>query len=233
MKQFLLATIESMNDRHFIDHHIQTTIVESLHKNGEQPFSSLKPSGVENSLFMYHIRKLVSRGIVEKTDTGFRLSASGASWANQTDYRYRAHRTPRFLIQFLVIQDDTILISERTAHMAEHLNRYMLPGGLHTYGSDSQHAAIAIAECFNLTLTSDRVASAEIILPDTDYHAFVDYYTASALAGPYHYDDGIFSMNFMPLTTALTLGQQEANFISDIIALYQHDKLSDRHVFIA
>ncbi len=222
-----------MNDTYFVDHHIQTTIVESLHQHGEQPFSALKPLGIENSLFMYHARKLISRGIVEKTDTGFRLSPAGARWANQTDYRYRAQKTPRFLIQFFVIRDDTVLISERAPHMAEHLNHYMLPGGLHTYACESREAAIAIAQNLNLTVTGDRIGSAEIILPGSDYHAFIDYYTASAPAGPYHYDDGIFSMDFMPLTKALSLTPEAANFLPDLLALYQRGELRDRHVFIA
>lgn len=221
-----------MSDTYFLDHHIQTTIVETLHLHGEQPFSSLKPSGIENSLFMYHIRKLIARGIIAKTATGFALTTSGARWANQTDHHYRHSKAPRLLIQFIVIRDSTILVSKRAAHMAEHLNHYMLPGGLHPFGSESAAAAATIAQNFQLTLTGDRLGSAEIILPGSDYHALVDYYPASAPSGPYHYDDGVFSMDFMPLADALQLPHESANFLPHVIALYQQGKLRDRHVFI-
>ncbi len=232
VKQFLLGTIRVMSDTYFLDHHIQTSIVETLHLRGGQSFSSLKPRGIENSLFMYHIRKLITRGIVEKTTTGFVLTANGARWANQTDHRYRHPKAPRLLIQFIVIRDNAILVSERAAHMAEHLNHYMLPGGLHSFGSEGTAAASSIAQNFQLTLTGARLGSAEIILPGSDYHALVDYYPASAPAGPYRYDDGIFSMGFMPLADALQLPHESANFMPDIIALYQQGELHDRHLFI-
>lgn len=67
-----------MSNRFHIDHHLQAKVLSHLVSNGESSFSALKPDDVENSLFMYHVRKLITRGIIAKTDSGYILSPDGA-----------------------------------------------------------------------------------------------------------------------------------------------------------
>lgn len=125
----------------FVDHHIQKTILATLMKDGQASFSNLKPDNVENSLFMYHMRKLINRGMVEKQQDGFGLTAQGTRWLNRTGSAVYQVQAVRSLVQLIVIQDDKVLVSERRAHLAKHMNRYLLPGGLHDFGYTSLQSA--------------------------------------------------------------------------------------------
>ena len=146
-----------------VDHHLQSTVVETLKEHGETAFSYLKPASVENSLFMYHVRKLITRGIVEKSHGGFRLTPDGARWANHTNHAEQYRPTPRALIQFIVVKDTTVLISERVEHMATHLNRYMLPGGLHRFGETSDESAKRIAAQLGLHIGGPCIGHSELV----------------------------------------------------------------------
>lgn len=61
-----------------LEHHIQKTIVYRLAFAEGLRFSELKPESLENKLFDYHLKKVVSAGFVEKSDDGtYRLTAEG------------------------------------------------------------------------------------------------------------------------------------------------------------
>lgn len=53
-----------------LDHHLQRSIVYRLAFSPELRFSELKPDEVENKLFNYHLKKVVSAGLVAKQDDG-------------------------------------------------------------------------------------------------------------------------------------------------------------------
>ena len=201
-----------------IDHVIQVRIIDQLFEYGTQSFSELQQSGVENSLFMYHARKLIARGVVEKCAEGFRLTAAGVRWANQSGDRYRPLRAPRLLVQLFVPRDDQLLISERIGHLAEHMNRYMLPGGVHEFGKTALENAERIADKFGVSLTAPTpIGTAEFIDTTTDYHGIVTYYEAAAPADDYTYHDTIFTTKFMRLAD---IDCQRTN-LAEIIELYQ------------
>jgi hypothetical protein len=121
-----------------IDHHIQAAIVVQLFSaTTAVPFNELKPADVQNSLFMYHMNKLESRGVVERSPDGFRLTASGARWANfVSPTKLKPRLTPRPLVKFLIFNDDKtkVVLSRRRSAAAEHINEYLLPSGFHRYG---------------------------------------------------------------------------------------------------
>lgn len=212
-------------DAFHTDHVIQGKIIDSLHCNGTQTFSELKPSDVENSLFMYHMRKLLARKIVEKSVDGFRLTPAGARWVNQTDEYQRIVHTPRLLVQLIVIKDDHVLISERVDHMAQHLNRYMLPGGIHRFGETTDACAERVARKFSLESTPTRVGQVEIIIGKKQHHSVVDIYSAPAPSLTYEFDDELFVVRFMPIADVLSMKQDEANVLPNIVRLIIEQKL--------
>ncbi|MGB4762055.1 MAG: hypothetical protein WBP12_01700 [Candidatus Saccharimonas sp.] len=205
------------------DHHLQSRILDTLHHHGVQSFSELKPDEIENSLFMYHMRKLISREIVEKTADGYRLTPSGARWVNQTDIYQRARQLPRPMVQLLVLHEDHLLVSRRAEHMAEHMNSYMLPGGLHRFGETSKQNAERIAEKFGLQLKGERLAQTEVIVRETHHHSLVDIYLASAPGLDYSFDDDLFTVQFMPITEILTLPPNEATTLPAVLRSYLNE----------
>ena len=203
-----------------IDHHLQSHIVRQLMTHGEQSFSALKPADVENSLFMYHTRKLIARGIIEKTENGFQLTAQGARWANKTEATIHIAELPRPMIQLIVIQDDCILLSERIDHMAKHLNRYMLPGTRHHFGETSQTGAERIATKLGLALTSGCVGHTEVIIPSRQLHTIIDFYTAAAPDLAYTFDDDLLQLRFVPIATVLAMPASEANALPQLLKAF-------------
>lgn len=132
----------------YIDHYLQAGILEQL-AQAEAPmrFSELKEDGLENSLFMYHLKKLMSRGVVEKRgDEGFALTPRGAQWVNMTELNWRQLKPlPRPLVQLVVRCGDALLLARRLGQLGELLNRYTFPGGLHQYGESAAGAAARLA----------------------------------------------------------------------------------------
>lgn len=163
----------------FNDHHIQDKIIAAL-VLGEQRFSDLVPEGMEHSLFMYHMRKLLKQGLVEKDDQTYRLTHKGAQLYNARHQLGKPLHYPKALIQFLVIKDDKILLSRRTTAIAEQLNEYMLPGGIHYFLAPSRTAASSIARSRGLQLGS-FLGCLETIAPAHNYHGLIDIYEAECI----------------------------------------------------
>lgn len=209
-----------MDRRFSLDHHLQSQIVQLLMMHGEQAFSQLKPAGIENSLFMYHMRKLISRGIAEKTASGFRLTPDGARWANKTGAALRIAELPRPMVQLIIIQENHILLSERIDHMASDLNRYMLPGTLHRFDEASSAAAERAAAKFGLTITSGCIGHTEIIIKERQHHALIDFYTATTPNIDYAFNDDLFQLRFVPLETVLAMTTDEANALPQIVKAF-------------
>lgn len=135
-----------------IDHFLQMEIISKLTAS-DAPirFSELKDDGIENSLFMYHINKLIDRGLIQKADEGFSLTIKGARWANYVDTSLDlTPLTPRPLIQF-IIEDTTrhILLGIRKGSLKTHLNDYVLPGNVYRHGlSLNDNVALIRTELF-------------------------------------------------------------------------------------
>ncbi len=211
-----------MDRRFSLDHHLQSQIVQQLMMQGEQTFSELKPAGIENSLFMYHMRKLITRGIAEKAANGFQLTPHGARWANKTGSALHQIELPRPRVQLIVLMGETMLIAERTEHLAKHMNRYMLPGTFHRFGETSRQTAERICSRLGLTLTSSCVGRTEIILPAKQLHTIVDLYTAAAPRPDYMFDDAdnLLHIRFMPVDTVLAMTDDEANALPQIVKAF-------------
>lgn len=136
----------------YVDHFLQAQIMQQLVAS-ENPirFSELKEDGIENSLFMYHVNKLIDRGLIEKHQGGFRLTTKGARWVNYAGPNLlKKELTPRPLVQCTILSDNSILVAKRTGSLKNYLNEYMLPGGLHHAGrSAKENIRIVVDNLFN------------------------------------------------------------------------------------
>lgn len=129
-------------------------------------FTDLKEDGIENGLFMYHTNKLIDRKLIEKSGQGFMLTAQGARWVNNADTSLMTGPVlPRLLVQCLIVSGDAYLVARRTGSLKQHLNQYMLPGGLHEYGMTANEVvALTIEELFNQAVpTPELLTVAEVI----------------------------------------------------------------------
>jgi len=112
-----------------IDHHLQKTILESLASSDDLVrYGDLKPGDIENSLFSYHLNKLIDRGMVDKSDDGYALSIEGARWLNDNGLTLRAKELPRVMVA-LVVQNEAglYLVGQRLGQFKTMINDYMLP----------------------------------------------------------------------------------------------------------
>jgi predicted transcriptional regulator len=160
----------------FTDHHIQDKIIVSL-VAGEQRFSDLVPEEMEHSLFMYHMRKLIKSGLVEKEDQVYRLTLKGAQLYNAKRQLDKPLDYPKALVQFLVVRDGTMALSRRTTAIASHLNEYMLPGGIHYFLAPSRTAANSIAKTRGLK-AGEFLGTLETIASEQGFHGLIDIYRA-------------------------------------------------------
>jgi hypothetical protein len=141
------AMAKHLHNESYIDHFLQADILNKLAAaEGPIRFSDLKQDGIENSLFMYHTNKLIGRGLVDKTDTGFTLTLKGVRWVNYSGTLHDfSITTPRPLVQF-IIQDgaDNTLLAIRRGQLRKQLNDYLLPGNVYQYGLTLEENASAI-----------------------------------------------------------------------------------------
>lgn len=158
--------------KQYVDHFLQAQIIQQLALS-KQPlrFSKLKEDGIENSLFMYHANKLISRGLIEKHQDGFQLTTKGARWSNNASPNLLNRESlPKLLVQCIIKAKDSVLIANRTGTMKELLNEYMLPGDLHRFGQTAAESInFFLEELFSETINKPYfVTSAEVIITHDD-----------------------------------------------------------------
>lgn len=68
-------------------HVIQKQTLNALTSQGELRFSELKPLGVESNIFMYHLKKLMSHDLVEKSGVFYRLTSAGKRYVDQVSFK--------------------------------------------------------------------------------------------------------------------------------------------------
>lgn len=151
-----------------IDHHIQAKILQRLF-SGDSPvsFSDLKPNDIENSLFMYHMRKLEDRGLITRANKGFLLTPNGARWVNFSSPQTMKNKlVPRMLINLIITtkNGDKVVVSKRTSAVSQYLTRYLLPSGFHIYDVPIQEAAKTICGwTVGVTTELEYIGTYEII----------------------------------------------------------------------
>lgn len=64
---------------------IQWEIIRNLNSFGTKRFSEIKPDDIENDLFNYHLKFLVTKGLVVKSIEGYELSKEGKKLVHSVD----------------------------------------------------------------------------------------------------------------------------------------------------
>lgn len=205
----------------FTDHHIQDKIIFKL-VNGKTRFSELVPDEMEHSLFMYHMKKLISAGVVEKDGQQYRLTMEGAKKYNARYRLAKPLRQPTLLIQFLVLDEDQVLLSRRTI-LQENLNEYMLPGGAHSFLSSSRKCAGQIAKTRGLHL-GDFFATVETIAPARTFHGLIDVYLAEQVTEDI--SDQSHELVWMPVKDVLAMDFNKAGSAPFIVRQYKQGSSS-------
>jgi hypothetical protein len=89
-----------------LEHHLQKSIVYSLAFSNGSRFSELKPDDLENKLFDYHLKAVVSGGYVEKGEDGlYRLTTEGRRLGIRAFQKQQETADRAESILFLVIRN--------------------------------------------------------------------------------------------------------------------------------
>jgi len=151
-----------------IDHHIQAKILQKLFSSDSPvSFSNLKPGDIENSLFMYHVRKLEDRGLIIRSDKGFKLTPDGARWVNfSSPQTLKSKLVPRMPINLIITtkNGDKVVVSRRTSAVSQYLTRFLLPSGFHQYNVPIREAVKTICKwTVGATTELEYIGTYEII----------------------------------------------------------------------
>lgn len=208
----------------FNDHHLQDKIVTAL-VDGKKRFSDLVPDGLENSMFMYHMNKLLRNGTVQKNGDLYSLTDAGAKKYNA---RFRLHdplELPTLLVQYLVIKDDVVLVSHRRTALKENLNEYMLPGGNHFFLSSSRTSAMKNAKLRGL-IAGEFLFSVETIAKPMLFHGVIDVYSAALKADLQIKQE--YEQLWLPIETVLDMSFEQAGSAAFILKTYLSKEKSTR-----
>lgn len=174
----------------FTDHHIQDMIIHALATRAMR-FSELVPPEMEHSHFMYHLKKLLARGVVEKAPDGeYALTLEGAKLYNARFQLEKPLQHIRTLVQFVVLHPDGehVLMTRRHGALAQHLTEYMLPGGLHFHMASSRQSAASNAKSRGFLL-GEFLSTLETINKAQGYHGLIDIYAATLAGEPKNSDN--------------------------------------------
>lgn len=165
-----------------VTHRIQKYILSVLLHQKLARFRDLKPPRTDTNLFSYHLKLLVSRGYVTKTNDGYTLSAAGLRYVDRVTAESVTIRQQPKIITMLVVQNSNgdILIQKRIKQ--PYIDTWTLPyGKVHIDDSTIEQAAQREAvEKLNLTNQAVkhagdcyiRVSNNEDIISTTLAHVF-------------------------------------------------------------
>lgn len=128
-------------------HWIQRHILEQLMTHAVCRFSELRVANVESNLFQYHLKHLISIGLVERCDGGYRLAPTGLYYADRFSPEYKGERPQPKLITIVVLKNrrGEVLLQQKPRQ--PWLGDYHLPAGkIHTGETTDQAATRELEE---------------------------------------------------------------------------------------
>jgi 8-oxo-dGTP pyrophosphatase MutT (NUDIX family) len=122
---------------------IQNTILSQLKRVPVQTYSKLRPKGVANDLFNYHLQFLVKKILIEKTKNGYSLTEKGIK--HIADPIVDKHTDHLFKINVLTIvsriKDGKIEIINQIRKNHPSIGKIGVPGGVVRKGETIETAA--------------------------------------------------------------------------------------------
>lgn len=112
-----------------IKHHIERSILSYLMTHEYARFSDMRPDKVDTNLFSYHLKLLIKRDFVTKTDKGYTLSRHGLVYVDRVNADKMRVRTQPKIITMLLIQDGYGKILLQRRDKQPYINTWTLPYG--------------------------------------------------------------------------------------------------------
>lgn len=112
-----------------IKHHIERSIIAYLLTHEYARFSDMRPPKVDTNLFTYHLKLLVKKDYLQKTEKGYTLSDKGLMYVDRISTDKMRLRSQPKIITMLLIQDGygNVLLQQRTKQ--PYINTWTLPYG--------------------------------------------------------------------------------------------------------
>ncbi len=105
-----------MFDKDLIKHHIDRHILSVLLRQKYARFRDMRPPKVDTNLYSYHLKTMVTGGLVEKTEKGYTLSPIGLSYVDRVNAEKVQIRSQPKIVNMLLVQDGygKVLLQKRT-----------------------------------------------------------------------------------------------------------------------
>ena len=151
-----------------IEHHIQLDILKRLARNDTLRFSELKPDGMENNAFMYHLTQMQKMKYVEKTEAGYQLTTSGKTYSTTLSrLTGRPRQQPRAmcLIALFNAKGNVLLAKRKEQPM---IGAWTLLTGKQHFGELTEtHVAREVLEQIGAVLEVERRGFVDIMMRHT------------------------------------------------------------------
>lgn len=124
-------------------HHIQKHILNVLRACKWARFRDMKPANVDSNLYNYHLKLLVTEGMVQKVEgKGYRLSPSGLRFIDHVSLQsFEPRWQPKLLTKVISINNrNEILLWPK--YKQPFIDKWSLPSGKMHYDDESVEAAV-------------------------------------------------------------------------------------------
>lgn len=130
-----------------IEHYIQRQIIERLAGASSLRFSELKPKHLESNAFLYHVNSLIKQGLVQKHNSGYKLSDKGLIYVDSLSFStHHPRKQPKISTLFAITNHrGEWLLAQRKYQ--PFIGTLMLVGGKRHFGEAPElHAQRELAE---------------------------------------------------------------------------------------
>ncbi|MFA6041774.1 MAG: hypothetical protein WC733_09750 [Methylophilus sp.] len=117
-------------------HYIQRDILRKLSRSKTLTFTELKPDGLENGIFGYHLKQLIGRDFISKLGDRYSLTINGVKVvASLTRTNLDTVLLPK-IFGLIVIENDVGEFIFHRRNAEPFLGKYTFPGGVLMFGDD-------------------------------------------------------------------------------------------------
>lgn len=131
-----------------IEHTVQRDILERLTHVKTLRFSELKPAGMENNAFMYHLKQLlVMNYVAQQPDKSYLLTPRGLSYVDMLTLINKKPRKQPKIVSVIALKDNNgrYLLARRLVQPT--IDTWMVPSGKRHFGeSPDAHAVRQLQE---------------------------------------------------------------------------------------
>ena len=168
-----------------VEHTVQRDILERLTHVKTLRFSELKPAGMENNAFMYHLKQLLVMGYVsQQPDKSYLLTPRGLSYVDTLTFVNKKPRKQPKIIGVITLKDSEgrYLLAKRLVQPT--IDTWMIPSGKRHFGeSPDTHAIRQTREWIDADITLARRGFLDVRIQHGD--ELVSHLTGHVYSGVY------------------------------------------------